>query len=466
MLYKALHEEKNFPYAYASVYTQRNGKAVPIAEDVYLSAEAGGPMDEVGILEEEGKLHACAHWENGESWGVPTRSWGGKWYLYQISGAEGELTAYVDFSGDLSSETGLFVSGDFTRNGVPMSTDDYNQWRQSIRWISCIHTPYYSIAAESNYRVKTLSDLLKICNGSPDTGCNGGEACPGKDFVDMPATTNWAHDGIDFAFSEGLFLGTDAKHFSPNGTMTRGIPVTVLWRLDGKPTVTCSTPFSDVKNSMYYAQPIIWASYRGAVKGVGNRKFDPEGKVTREELAVIMLRYAAMKGYVTNCRALLTGFYDYARVSDWAKVALSWANADKLVNGAEENGKLYLQPAGSATRAQVAAILMRYVQNVVNWSAPTETESRTSAFTKAAQKLENSDLQGAWDLYDGYVSDLIDGRGDCYFWSDGYATGYACDVGEYSYIYAWNTASGNVLQIGTEPKAPSSVSVLMISAKC
>ncbi|MGM9651105.1 MAG: S-layer homology domain-containing protein [Faecousia sp.] len=241
LLYEALHEEKNFPYAYASVYTQRNGKAVPIAEDVCLSAEAGGPMDEVGILEEEGKLYACAHWENGESWGVPTRSWGGEWYLYQISGAEGELAAYVDFSGDLSSETGLFVSGDFTRNGLPMSTDDYNQWRQSIRWISCIHTPYYSIAAESNYRVKTLSELLNICNGSPDTGCNGGDACPGKDFVDMPATTNWAHDGIDFALSEGLFLGTDAKHFSPNGTMTRGMLVTVLWRLDGKPTVTGAT---------------------------------------------------------------------------------------------------------------------------------------------------------------------------------------------------------------------------------
>lgn len=138
----------------------------------------------------------------------------------------------------------------------------------------------------------------------------------------------------------------------------------------------------------------------------------------------------------------------------WAKVALSWANADKLVNGAEENGKLYLQPAGSATRAQVAAILMRYVQYVVNWRAPTETESRTSAFTEAAQKLENSDLQGAWDLYDGYVSDLIGGRGDCYFWPDGYATGYACDVVEYSYIYTWDTAFGNMLQIWHRTKGP------------
>ena len=196
--------------------------------------------------------------------------------------------------------------------------------------------------------------------------CDGGEDCPSRNFTDIPAPTSWMHAGIDFAVENNLFLGTSDTTFSPNESMTRAMLVTVLWRLDGSPEVGTQTAFRDVQSGKYYAQPVAWASANGIVMGTSTTTFSPDGKITREQMAAILFRYARQKGYDTSQRADLSKFPDNGKTSAYAKEALSWANAEGLVNGDKQsNGTVLLAPAGNATRAQVATILMRYVQNIV-----------------------------------------------------------------------------------------------------
>ena len=198
----------------------------------------------------------------------------------------------------------------------------------------------------------------------PDKPCDGGASCPGKSFTDMPKPNNWAHAGIDFCVENGLFAGTSATTFSPDGNMTRAMLVTVLYRLEGQPAVTASNPFSDVANGQWFTNAIIWAADKGVVSGVGGGKFNPNGNITREQIATIMYRYAEYKSYDVSATADLKPFPDETDVSTWAYKALAWANAEGLVSGVGANGTSYLQPLGNATRAQVAAILMRYVKNI------------------------------------------------------------------------------------------------------
>ena len=158
--------------------------------------------------------------------------------------------------------------------------------------------------------------------------------------------------------------------FSPDDAMTRAMLVTVLWRLEGKPAPeSLSTAFVDVPvttgKSLYYAEAVAWAAENGIVNGVDATHFAPDDEVTREQIATILFRYAEKKGVDTTKRAGLASFPDANKVSDYAKEALAWANAEGLVKGSNENGKDYLDPTGSATRAQVATILARYAQSIV-----------------------------------------------------------------------------------------------------
>lgn len=188
--------------------------------------------------------------------------------------------------------------------------------------------------------------------------------CPSAVFTDVNRAL-WYHDGIDFALSNGLFFGATTTTFEPDSSMTRGMLVTVLYRLEGSPATEGENPFTDVVNNFYYTTPIIWASENGIVSGTGNGRFDPELSITREEMAAILYRYAKYKGYDVSAAADLSVYPDANTVSSWAREAISWANAEGLVSGSKENGVVLLQPNGDATRAQVASILMRYVKNIV-----------------------------------------------------------------------------------------------------
>ncbi len=194
--------------------------------------------------------------------------------------------------------------------------------------------------------------------------CDGGASCPGRGFTDMPAPGNWAHGGIDFAVSHGLFAGTSATTFSPDDSMTRAMLVAVLWRLDGRPECAAEASFADVADGAWYADAVRWATAQGIVAGVGHGRFDPAGKITREQMAAILYRYAAWKGYDTAARADLQTFPDAGSVSAWAREAMAWSNAAGLISGTQTGGAALLDPAGHATRAQVAAILQRFVTRV------------------------------------------------------------------------------------------------------
>lgn len=178
-------------------------------------------------------------------------------------------------------------------------------------------------------------------------------------FTDVHET-DWFYNDVLFVYEEGLFAGTSDTTFSPNAAMTRAMLVTVLYRLEGEPAVIGRSGFSDVTFNSYYEDAVTWAADNGIVNGTSITTFSPNANVTREQMAAILYRYAQYKKYNTAASSSLNGFTDQASVSGYATASLEWAVAEKLVNGSA--GKL--MPTGNATRAQVAAILHRFVENV------------------------------------------------------------------------------------------------------
>ena len=194
---------------------------------------------------------------------------------------------------------------------------------------------------------------------------NGVTAIARFPFTDVVAGT-WYYGAAAYAYNNGLFAGMTPTTFAPNATMTRAMLVSVLWRLAGAPAPKAPNTFVDVPDGAWYTDAVTWAAENGVVSGIGGSRFDPSGFVTREQTAEILYNYAHSKGYDVSARADLTAFPDAASVSGWAEKALSWANVAGLINGTVRDGQTILDPQGSASRAQVAMILMNYVEHVVN----------------------------------------------------------------------------------------------------
>ena len=182
-------------------------------------------------------------------------------------------------------------------------------------------------------------------------------------FVDVPDNA-WYYDGMKFVYENGLMAGTSGNTFSPNVTTTRGMLVTILYRLAGSPNIEDEIwgyPFQDVDANAYYAAAVYWARMNGIVAGYSDERFGPSDTITREQMATILYRYAQYKGYATTDKANLSKYTDAAQVGSYAVEAIRWANAEGLVNGTSSTT---LTPKGSATRAQVAVILTRFCQNI------------------------------------------------------------------------------------------------------
>ena len=178
--------------------------------------------------------------------------------------------------------------------------------------------------------------------------------CPCDDYSDLDKT-EWYHEGVDLMLNMGYMNGIGGGKFDPEGTTTRAMIVTILWRIAGEPSPEAGNTFSDVAAGQWYSDAITWAAENDVVNGIGGGKFDPEGKITREQMATILFRYAGSLGADTSKRAELSAFPDGSKTADWATDAVQWAVAEKIINGSE--GKLL--PQDSATRAQVATILYR-----------------------------------------------------------------------------------------------------------
>ena len=190
--------------------------------------------------------------------------------------------------------------------------------------------------------------------------------CPSAGFTDVPPESNWAHAGIDYCVANGIMGGMGDGTFAPTGTTTRAQIVQILYNLEGTPAVSGTTPFTDL-TANWYKPAILWAYQNNVVAGTSPTTFNPEGPVTREQIAVILTQYMfhVLKMERTWTPADLSAFPDGANVSRWAKEAMQDAVALGLFNGTKApDGKVYLDPQGSAARQQVATILMNFCQNV------------------------------------------------------------------------------------------------------
>lgn len=174
-------------------------------------------------------------------------------------------------------------------------------------------------------------------------------------------TSAWYHEDVQYVSENGLMKGTGENLFSPDATTTRGMIVTILYRLEGEPSPTGACPFQDVASGKYYEKAITWAAENGIVSGFSADTFGPDQNITREQMAAILYRYATYKKYDVSTAGDLSKFPDADKVSSYAVDAMKWANAAGLINGSDD-GNLY--PAGNATRAQVAAILTRFCKNI------------------------------------------------------------------------------------------------------
>lgn len=200
----------------------------------------------------------------------------------------------------------------------------------------------------------------------PATGsavCPGGVACPSFRFRDVPAPSNWAHEGIDYCVRHGLMSGFDATTFSPNTVSTRAQIVMILYNLSGDTTDYSKyyVPFTDVKPGTWYYNAVAWGYDKDIVAGMTPTTFAPDGLITREQMAVLLYGYTEKyaPAYLGGA-ASLNSFPDAASVSNWAYAAMSWAVGNGLISGIASDGADYLAPSGGATRAQIAAIMMRY----------------------------------------------------------------------------------------------------------
>ena len=187
---------------------------------------------------------------------------------------------------------------------------------------------------------------------------NGTAAAGNGTFRDV-SEDSWCYDAVEYAYEKNLMTGVSADTFAPNGTCTRAQLVTILYRLAGSPG-TDGASFSDVTAGTWYTDAAAWASANGIVTGYADGSFAPNEAVTREQLAAILYRYAQSAQRDTSAAASLGGFTDSGAVSGYAGTAMAWANAEGLITGADGNTLL---PKASATRAQVATILMRFLEN-------------------------------------------------------------------------------------------------------
>lgn len=264
-----------------------------------------------------------------------------------------EYTVTVPYGTNVTASSFVIITN-HARATVGALTHIKNVWYFTVTAEDGVTTASYTVTV-------TTAALPTPIKPAVDNTKPASDSKPKLPFTDV-STSDWFYSDVMFVYENGLFSGTDSRSFSPNASMTRAMLVTVLYRLEGEPAGTGSSSFSDVSSGSYYEKAVAWAAANGIVTGTGSTSFSPDAKVTREQLAAILYRYAQYKKLGTDAGAKLDSFSDAGNVSGYASEALSWAVSEGLINGA--SGRL--MPKGDATRAQVAAILHRFVENVMD----------------------------------------------------------------------------------------------------
>ena len=221
---------------------------------------------------------------------------------------------------------------------------------------------------------------------NPNTGANP--------FTDV-SEKDWFYGDVMFVYENGLMLGTSKTLFSPHGTATRGMMATILWRMEGSPAPKGKNSFTDVEAGKWYADAITWTAENGIFAGYGKDKFGPDDPITREQLAAIFYRYADYKGYDLTVKGNLDTFKDADKITDYAKTAMQWAVGSGLVKG--KSGNL-LDPQGTATRAEIAAMLHRFIEKyeLVQGKAPGGLMGWIDPKRLQIPKTGDSSVLGLW----------------------------------------------------------------------
>ncbi len=223
---------------------------------------------------------------------------------------------------------------------------------------------------------------------NPGTGANP--------FTDV-SEKDWFYGDVMFVYENGLMLGTSKTLFSPHGTATRGMMATILWRMEGSPAPKGKNSFTDVEAGKRYADAITWTAENGIFAGYGKDKFGPDDPITREQLAAIFYRYADYKGYDLTVKGNLDKFKDADKITDYAKTAMQWAVGSGLVKG--KSGNL-LDPQGTATRAEIAAMLHRFIEKyeLVQGKAPGGLMGWIDPKRLQIPKTGDSSVLGLWGI--------------------------------------------------------------------
>ena len=221
---------------------------------------------------------------------------------------------------------------------------------------------------------------------NPNTGANP--------FTDV-SEKDWFYSDVMFVYENGLMLGTSKALFSPHGTATRGMMATILWRMEGSPAPKGKNSFTDVEAGKWYADAITWTAENGIFAGYGKDKFGPDDPITREQLAAIFYRYADYKGYDLTVKGNLDTFKDADKITDYAKTAMQWAVGSGLMKG--KSGNL-LDPQGTATRAEIAAMLHRFIEKyeLVQGKAPGGLMGWIDPKRLQIPKTGDSSVLGLW----------------------------------------------------------------------
>ncbi len=324
-------------------------------EESYRLTQANTEFHGVYTFQQEGKTHyasvLCRHPGSHQETVEPTCT------------ANGAYNTVCDACTAILASTSIPATGhDYEDTLIPPTCTEKGYTVHTCKVCATSYRGSFTSALGHSYE----DGFCTRCGGKDPNG--GEEAQPPVaepvQFVDV-SKSDWFYEAVNYAVEKGLMNGTGSNRFEPESPMTRAMLVTVLWRYAGKP-IQGENKFTDVPGGEWYTQAVAWAAENGIVTGTSPTTFDPEGNITREQMAAILYRYAQKEGFDTSKRADLGSFPDSEKISTYAVDALSWANAEGLINGSKVGGRVYLDPQGNATRAQVATILMRFIENIAS----------------------------------------------------------------------------------------------------
>ena len=305
-----------------------------------------------------GAISVTGNW-TGWSYDVETWYWHNGWYYFQMPWEN--VTINVEFTDNSHAVNVKDASNGTLKTNTKWAVEDERVYITAVP-DKGYELTWLSVKAEDGTRVDVYEALKEDTYYffMPDQAVTV-SAIFAYDYPDMPFTdvnsNSWYFNAVEFVYNKGIMQGVSSTKFSPNGTVTRGMLVTMLWRMAGEPYVGGGS-FDDVASGSYYATAVAWAAKNGIVDGYNSTRFGPNDAVTREQIATMLYRYAKWLGYSTSGSSL-AGYSDASSVSSWAKDAMGWAVKNSVVTGVTATK---LNPTSSATRAETAQMFMNFYE--------------------------------------------------------------------------------------------------------